>query len=225
MRVLLVEDDADLGAIVKRSLGEDGFQVDLVESGLDAFRSAMTEPYAAIVLDIMLPGLDGFEVCKKLRDKECWTPILLATARSDVLDRVEGLDLGADDYLVKPFNLDELSARVRALIRRGKPARPTVLNVGNLRLDPANHRVWRNEVELTAELSPKEFALLELFMRNPGQVLLRSRIIDSIWGFDDYTVSNVVDQYVSYLRRKIDRPFQRNDIETIRGVGYRLKEA
>lgn len=225
MRVLLVEDDADLGALVKRSLIEEGFQVDLVGSGLEAIRSAMTEPYAAIVLDVMLPGIGGFEVCKRLRDKECWTPILLATARSDVLDRVEGLDLGADDYLVKPFSFDELSARVRALIRRGKPVRPAVLTVGSLTLDPASRRVWRNEIELTAELSPKEFALLELFMRNPGQVLLRSHIIDSIWGFDDDTISNVVDQYVSYLRRKVDRPFQRDDIETIRGVGYRLKEA
>ncbi|MDA8026630.1 MAG: response regulator transcription factor [Actinomycetota bacterium] len=224
MRVLVVEDEIKMAALLQRSLTEDGYTVDVIGEGKGALAIAKTEPYAAIVLDIMMPGMDGFEVCRELRANGCWIPILIVTARTDVSDRVEGLDSGADDYLVKPFSLIELSARIRALIRRGQPERPTVLVVGDLKLDPARHRVWRADKELTKHVSPKEFALLELFMRNPGRVLSREQIIDQIWGLEDDWFSNVVDQYVAYLRRKVDRPFDRDDIETIRGVGYRLKD-
>lgn len=224
MRVLVVEDDVKMASLMKQSLTEDGYAVDVITEGRSALTAVKTEPYAAIVLDIMMPGLDGFTVCRKLRENDCWIPVLIVTARSDVSDRVEGLDSGADDYLVKPFSFVELSARIRALIRRGQPERPTVLLVRDLKLDPARHRVWRAEKELTSHISPREFALLELFMRNPGRVLRREQIIDQIWGMEGDWFSNIVDQYVAYLRRKVDRPFGRDDIETIRGVGYRLKD-
>lgn len=225
MRVLVVEDDFKMAELMRRSLTEDGYTVDVMSEGKGSLTAVKTEPYAAIVLDIMMPGMDGFTVCRKLRENECWIPVLIVTARTDVSDRVEGLDSGADDYLVKPFSFVELSARIRALIRRGQPERPTVLVVGDLRLDPARHRVWRADKELTSQISPREFALLELFMRNPGRVLRREQIIDQIWGLEGDWFSNVVDQYVAYLRRKVDRPFDRDDIETIRGVGYRLKDS
>lgn len=225
MRILLVEDDVKMASLMRRSLTEDGYTVDVVNDGKNALISAKTEPYAAIVLDVMMPGMDGFTVCRTLRENQCWIPVLIVTARSDVSDRVEGLDSGADDYLIKPFSFVELSARIRALIRRGQPERPTVLVVGDLRLDPARHRIWRGDKELTSQISPREFALLELLMRNPGRVLRREQIIDQIWGLEDDWLSNVVDQYVAYLRRKVDRPFGREDIETIRGVGYRLKDS
>jgi two-component system, OmpR family, response regulator len=170
----------------------------------------------------MLPGMNGMEVCRQLRDHECWTPVLMLTARDGVGDRVNGLDVGADDYLVKPFSFGELSARLRALIRRGASARPTQLRVGDLRLDPASRRAWRGDVEL--ELSAKEFALLRLFLGHPDQVLTRGQILDRVWDYAYEGTSNVVDQYVLYLRRKIDRPFRVRQLETVRGAGYRLRE-
>ncbi len=221
MRVLVVDDQVRMAGLIKRGLEEDGYAVDVVGDGTDAVWMAAENTYDAIVLDVMLPGLDGFEVCRQMREAQQWAPVLIVSARSDVGDRVKGLDVGADDYLVKPFSFVELAARLRALTRRGKQARPALIAVGDLRLDPASHLAWRGDTELN--LSPKEFALLELFMRHPGEVITRTRIIDSIWDFAFDGVSNVVDQYVAYLRRKIDKPFDRQDLETVRGVGYRLQ--
>ncbi len=184
---------------------------------------AQENPYAAVVLDVMLPRLDGFEVCRKLREAGIWAPVLMLTARDAVGDRVAGLDAGADDYLVKPFSLLELAARIRALVRRDDRARPTVLADGDLRLDPATKQVFRDGHEIA--LSPKEFSLLELFLRHQGTVLTRTQIIDAVWDFAYDGTSNVVDQYVTHLRRKIDKPFGRHDIETVRGMGYRLRQA
>jgi two-component system OmpR family response regulator len=220
MRVLVAEDDVRMAGLLHRGLTEDGYAVDLVADGPDTIWMAAEHPYATIVLDCMLPGLDGFEVCRRLRRAACWAPIIMLTARTSVADRVAGLDAGADDYLGKPFNFAELSARVRALVRRGQQERPVNLEVGRLRLDPAQRRVWRDGVELS--LSAKEFALLELLMRRPGAVLTRAEIIEQVWDFAFEPASNVVDQYVAYLRRKIDRPFGRSDLQTVRGAGYRL---
>jgi two-component system OmpR family response regulator len=175
------------------------------------------------VLDVMLPGFDGFELCRRVRAAGIWAPVLMLTARDAIDDRVRGLDAGADDYLVKPFSLLELTARLRALARRGERSHPTTLAVGDLRLDPASKGAWRADTEL--QLSPKEFALLELFLRHPGDVLTRSQIIDAVWDFAYDGTSNVVDQYVKYLRDKVDAPFGRNDLETVRGMGYRLRQA
>lgn len=211
-----------MAALLKRGLTEDGHAVDVVGNGREAVVMASASSYEAIVLDVMLPGLDGFEVCRRLRSASQWTPIVILSARSEVGDRVEGLDAGADDYLAKPFSFAELSARIRALVRRGQPERPAVLEVGGLRLDPASKIASRDGVELS--LSPKEFALLELFLRNPGVVLSRDRILDYTWDLEYDGTSNVVDQYVAYLRRKVDRPFGRHDLETVRGVGYRLRD-
>jgi two-component system OmpR family response regulator len=175
------------------------------------------------VLDVMLPGLDGFEVCRRLRGRGQWAPVVMLTARTAVQDRVEGLDAGADDYLAKPFSFAELTARLRALIRRGAGVRPAVLQSGDLRLDPARRQAWRGNVELS--LTAKEFALLELFLRNPGVVLTRTQILEAVWDFAYDATSNVVDQYVAFLRRKVDKPFGRSDLETLRGAGYRLRDA
>jgi two-component system OmpR family response regulator len=221
MRVLVAEDDARMAGLLRRGLTEDGYAVDVVGNGPEAVWMAGENPYSTIVLDCMLPGLDGFEICRRLRSTGCWAPIIMLTARTSVPDRVAGLDAGADDYLSKPFSFAELSARVRALVRRGQQERPAVLEAGGLRLDPAQRRVWRDGVELS--LSGKEFALLELLMRNPGAVLSRTDIMRQVWDFAFEPASNVVDQYVAYLRRKIDRPFGRSDLETVRGVGYRLR--
>lgn len=223
MRVLVVEDEERMAGLLKRALEEEGYAVDVATDGPDGLWMATENPYGAIVLDVMLPGMDGFKVCRQLRQKEVWAPVLMLTARDDVGDRVRGLDAGADDYLVKPFSLMELAARLRALARRDDRSRPVTLSVGDLKLDPAAKRAWRGEHEL--DLSPKEFALLELLLRNPGNVLTRSQIIDTVWDFAYDGTSNVVDQYVTYLRRKVDRPFGRNDIETVRGVGYRLRSS
>lgn len=212
-----------MAGLIKRGLEEDGNAVDIAGEGPEGVWMATENPYAAIVLDVMLPGFDGFEVARRLRDVGVWAPILMLTARTDIRDRVEGLDVGADDYLTKPFSFTELSARLRALIRRGQPERPSILAVGTLRLDPALRRVWRDDVLL--DLSAKEFALLELFMRHPGEVLTRTCILDQVWDYAYDGVSNVVDQYVAYLRRKIDRPFGHADLETVRGAGYRLRDA
>lgn len=222
MRVLIAEDEPRMAALLQRALTEDGYSVDTVGSGTDALWMAREVDYDAVVLDVMLPGQDGFAVCRALRRDGRWAPIIMLTARSEVDDRVAGLDAGADDYLVKPFSLAELSARLRALIRRGAGARPPVLQVGDLRLDPATRRAWRAGTEIN--LSATEYALLELFLRHPGQVLTRSRILEHVWNYSYDGLSNVVDQYVGYLRRKIDRPFGRSDLQTVRGAGYRLRD-
>jgi DNA-binding response OmpR family regulator len=222
MRVLVVEDEVRLALLLKRGLEEEGYAVDTSGDGAEALWHATETEYDAIVLDIMLPGMDGLEVTRRLRAERRWTPVLLLTARDAIDDRVVGLDAGADDYLVKPFSFAELAARVRALVRRGRVERPAVLEVGDLRLDPARRRAWRAEVDL--DLSPKEFALLELFLGHPGEVLTRTRILEHVWDFAYDPSSNVVDQYIGYLRRKIDRPFGRDDLETVRGAGYRLRE-
>jgi two-component system OmpR family response regulator len=223
MRLLVVEDEPKLAALVARGLREEGYAVDVAERGEDALWMAHAAPYDAILLDVMLPGADGFDVCRRLRSEAVWSPILMLTARDAVGDRVTGLDSGADDYLPKPFAFDELLARVRALVRRAPTERPAVLEVGSLRLDPAAHRAWRADTEL--DLSPKELALLEVFMRSPGRVLSRSQLLDAAWDIGFERRSNIVDVYVRYLRDKIDRPFGRASLETIRGVGYRLNEA
>jgi two-component system, OmpR family, response regulator len=222
MRVLIVEDEAKMAGLIKRGLTREGMAVDVVGEGEDALWRAEATEYDAIVLDVMLPGIDGFEVCQRLRDAGVWSPILMLTARDAVRDRVAGLDRGADDYLVKPFSYAELLARLRALTRRGRPERPSELRVGDLRMDPATRRVWRGEDEV--ELSPKEFAVLETFMRNPGAVLSRFQLLEHAWDYEYENRSNVVDAYVRFLRQKIDKPFGVSSIETVRGVGYRLRE-
>lgn len=221
VRVLLVEDEPRTATLLRRSLVEEGYAVDVAGDGRTATWQASEIDYDAIVLDLMLPDMDGFTVCERLRRAQRWAPVLVVTARDQIDDRVRGLDSGADDYMVKPFSLAEVNARLRALIRRGAMQRPAQLQVGDLRLDPATHRAWRGASEVT--LSPREFALLELFMRHPGEVLTRTQILDHVWDFAYEGGSNVVDQYVAYLRRKIDRPFDRDDLTTSRGVGYRLR--
>jgi two-component system, OmpR family, response regulator len=222
VRVLVVEDEKKLGELLGRGLREEGYAADLAARGEEALWMVRAVAYDAIVLDVMLPGVDGFEVCRRLRKDGVWTPVLMLTARDDVADRVNGLDTGADDYLTKPFSFEELLARLRSLTRRAPAARPAVLEVGELRLDPAAHRAWRGEHELA--LSAKEFALLELFMRRAGVTLTRTQLLDGAWDLAFESRSNVIDVYVRYLREKIDRPFGRHSIETVRGVGYRLRE-
>jgi two-component system, OmpR family, response regulator len=221
VRVLLVEDEKKLGELLGRGLREEGYAADVTDRGEEALWMARAVPYDAIVLDVMLPGADGFEICRRLRRDEVWTPVLMLTARDAVDDRVHGLDAGADDYLTKPFSFEELLARLRALTRRAPVERPPVLEVGDLRLDPAAHRAWRGDEEL--DLSGKEFAMLELFMRRPGIALSRTQLLDGAWDIAFESRSNVVDVYVRYLREKIDRPFGRETIETVRGVGYRMR--
>jgi two-component system OmpR family response regulator len=223
MRVLVVEDEVRMAGLLERALREEGHAVDVASDGPEGLWLATENPYGAIVLDVALPGLDGFQLCRRLRESGSWVPVLMLTARDAVGDRVRGLDAGADDYLVKPFSLLELAARLRALARRDDRARPVRLAEGDLTLDPAAKRAWRADTEL--HLSPKEFSLLELFLRHPGMVLSRSQIIEELWDFAYDGGSNVVDQYVNYLRRKIDAPFGRHDIETVRGMGYRLRRA
>jgi two-component system, OmpR family, response regulator len=221
MRLLVVEDDVKMAALVRRGLAEEGAAVDVARSGEDALWMAASAPYDALVLDVMLPGIDGFETCRRLRADGVWAPVLLLTARDAVEDRVAGLDGGADDYLTKPFSFAELSARLRALVRRGQRERPAVLEVGDLRLDPATREAWRGEHRV--ELSAKEFALLEAFMRRPGEVLSRLALLEHAWDFGYENRSNVIDVYVRYLRQKLDRPFGVESIETVRGAGYRLR--
>src|SRR5579871_726521 len=219
MRVLVVEDEPKLAALVARALREEGHPTDVASRGEEAVMLAQTAPYDAIVLDVMLPDFDGFEVLRRIRERELWTPVLMLTARDAISDRVGALDSGADDYLTKPFSFAELLARVRAVGRRGLVERPTILTVGDLRLDPAEHRVWRGESEI--ELSSREFALLELLMRRAGLALSRLQLIEGAWDIAFEARSNVVDVYIRYLREKVDRPFGRSSIETVRGVGYR----
>jgi two-component system OmpR family response regulator len=221
MRVLVVEDELKMASLIRRGLRDEGMSVDVAVKGEDALWMAGATEYDAIVLDVMLPGLDGFEVCRRLRRDGVWSPVLMLTARDAVEDRVAGLDGGADDYLVKPFSFAELSARLRALSRRGPVERPVVLEAGDLRLDPTAKRVSRGSAEIA--LSAKELALLEVFMRRPGQVLDRFQLLEHAWDYEYENRSNVVDVYVRYLREKVDRPFGVESIETVRGVGYRLR--
>ncbi len=221
MRILVVEDDSKMARLLEHGLQEEGYAVDVAPNGREAEWLGTEHAYDAVVLDVMLPDADGFEVCRRLRASGRWSPILMLTARDAVQDRVRGLDSGADDYLTKPFAFAELLARLRALIRRGADERPTVLGVGTLELDPATRRVQRGGVDV--ELTAKEFALLECLMRHPGEVLSRTSIIEQVWDFAYAGTSNVVDVYVRYLRDKVDRPFDTKSIETVRGVGYRLR--
>jgi two-component system OmpR family response regulator len=221
VRVLVVEDELRMAGLIRRGLFKEGLAVDVAAKGEDALWMAQATDYDAIVLDVMLPGINGFETCRRLRTSGIWAPVLMLTARDSVEDRVAGLDTGADDYLVKPFAFAELLARLRALARRGEPERPSVLEVGDLKLDPATRRVWRGSSEV--RLSTKEFALLETFMRRPDEVLTRLHLLDHAWDFAYENRSNVVDVYVRHLRTKIDEPFGRRSLETVRGAGYRLR--
>jgi two-component system OmpR family response regulator len=222
MNVLVVEDEVKMAALVRRGLSEQGLTVDIAATGEEAIGMARASTYDAIVLDVMLPGIDGFETCRHLRADGVWSPVLMLTARGALEDRVAGLDGGADDYLVKPFSFVELLARLRALVRRGQSERPTIVEVGDLRLDPASHQVWRGETEI--ELSAREFTLLEVFMRRPGHVLNRSQLLEQAWEYDYEHRSNIIEVYVRYLRLKIDQPFGVRSLETVRGAGYRLRK-
>ncbi|MFN8124117.1 MAG: response regulator transcription factor [Thermoleophilia bacterium] len=223
MRVLVVEDQIKMAGLIKRGLTAEGGVADLAERGEDALWMAAANHYDVVVLDVMLPGIDGLETCRRLREAGDWTPVLLLTARDAVEDRVAGLDGGADDYLTKPFAFAELTARLRALVRRGPRERPAVLRVGSLSLDPATRRVWRGDTEIS--LSAKEYLLLETFMRSPDEVLTRLQLLERAWDYEYENRSNVVDVYVRYLREKIDRPFGVESIQTLRGAGYRLRSA
>ncbi|HET8980672.1 MAG TPA: response regulator transcription factor [Solirubrobacteraceae bacterium] len=220
MRVLVVDDDVKMGSILRRGLSAEGMAVDVVTDAQEALVRATTTDYAVVVLDVMLPGQDGFAVCRDLRERGLWPGVVMLTARDGVADRVTGLNSGADDYLVKPFSFAELVARLRAVARRGTVERPVVLEAGNLRLEPAAHRVWRDGIMI--ELSPKECALLEVLVRHPGQVLSRFYLLEQAWSYDYEHRSNVLEVYIRYLREKIDRPFQCHSIQTVRGVGYRF---
>jgi two-component system, OmpR family, response regulator len=221
MRILVVEDHTAMADVLRRGLSEEGYAVDVADTGEEGAWLAAENEYDAIVLDLVLPDVDGFTVCRDIRAHQRWSPILMLTARDAVEDRVRGLDAGADDYMVKPFAFSELLARVRALVRRGAPERPSAIGVDDLVLDPSGRTVTRggHEIELTA----KEFALLEYLMRHAGEALSRARLIEHVWDFAFDGDSNVVEVYVRYLREKIDRPFGRHSIETVRGYGYRFK--
>jgi two-component system, OmpR family, response regulator len=221
MRALVVEDEVKMAALIRRGLMEEGYAADIARTGEDALWMARATRYDAIVMDVMLPGRDGINVCRELREAGVWSPVLMLTARDGVEDRVAGLDGGADDYLTKPFSFAELLARLRALARRGAPERPAVLEAGSLRLDPATREACRGDKKI--DLSAKEFALLETFMRRPGQVLSRLDLLEHAWDYGYENRSNVVDVYVRYLREKIDRPFGLESIETVRGAGYRFR--
>jgi two-component system OmpR family response regulator len=222
VRVLIVEDEVKLAAVMRRGMRERGLRADVATTGEDALWMAGATEYGAIVLDVMLPGIDGFETCRRLRADGVWAPVLMLTARDAIEDRIAGLDGGADDYLVKPFAFPELLARLRALARRAPGERPAVLTVGDLRLDPAACRVWRGEEEL--ELTPAELSLLEVLMRHPGVALSRFQLLEQAWDGDYENRSNVVDVCVKSLRDRIDRPFGLASIETVRGIGYRLRD-
>jgi two-component system OmpR family response regulator len=219
--VLIVEDDDKMASLLRRGLREEGLAADVADKGEDALWMAGSIEYNAIILDVLLPGINGFETCKRLRADGVWAPVLMLTARDGVADRVAGLDGGADDYLVKPFVFAELLARLRALSRREVIPRPPVIAVGDLRLDPATRQAWRGGTEIA--LTAKEFAILEMFMRRPGEVLSRYQLLEQVWDYDYENRSNVVDVFVRYLRAKIDRPFGTQSIETVRGAGYRLR--
>jgi two-component system OmpR family response regulator len=221
VRLLVVDDDAKLSRAVGRGLRAEGYAVDVVDDGEAALMQAAVWDYDAIVLDVMLPRRDGFEVCRVLRERGCWAPVLMLTARGQVSDRIEGLDVGADDYLAKPFDFGELLARLRALTRRAPPERPSRLEVGDLVVDPATHEVRRlgEPVELTA----REFSVLEYLARHPGEVISRAKLLEHVWDENYLGSTNIVDQYVGALRRKLEQPFGRPLIRTVRGVGFRLE--
>ena len=220
MRVLIVEDDRKLGPVLVRGMATDSIAADLVECGREAIVRATATDYAVIVLDVTLPDVDGFQVCRTIRREQVNAPILILSARDSIDDRVHGLDSGADDYLAKPFSFRELLARMRAMSRRGPIERGVVLQTGDLRLDPARHQVHRGDTPI--DLSRKEFAVLEALMREPGAVLTRFHLLEQAWGYHYENRSNVVEVYIRYLREKIDRPFARNSLQTVRGVGYRI---
>jgi two-component system OmpR family response regulator len=222
VRVLVVDDDLRMAAALRRGLRAEGIVADVARDGEEALRMVRVAEFDAIVLDVMMGGPDGFETCRRLRADRMWAPIIMLTARDSVYDRVKGLDQGADDYLTKPFSLAELLARLRALARRGPVARPVVLQVGDLRLDPATRQSFRGETEI--ELTAREFTLLETFMRRPGQVLTQNQLLEAAWDLAYEQRSNVVEVYMWYLRQKIDRPFGVRSLETVRGVGYRLRK-
>jgi two-component system OmpR family response regulator len=220
MRVLVIEDEEALAEGVRRGLEAEGFATDVATNGFDGLHLAREHPYDAIVLDILLPGLNGYRVCAELRDAGVWTPILMLTAKDGEFDEAEALDTGADDFVTKPFSYVALVARLRALIRRGARERPAVLAAGDLRLDPAEHRAWRGEVEVS--LTTRERALLEYLLRHAGEVCSKTDILDHVWDGSFDGDLNIVEVYVGHLRAKVDRPFGREAIETIRGAGYRL---
>jgi len=220
MRVLVVDDEVRLARALRVGLEAEGFAVDVAHDGTDGLWLAREHPYDAIVLDLMLPGINGYRVCQTLRAEQDWTPILMLTAKDGEWDQVEGLDTGADDYLTKPFSFPVLVARLRAVARRGARERPTVLEAGDLRLDPASRRAWRGDVEL--ELTAKEHSLLAFLMRHPGDVVSKQQILEAVWDVDFDGDPNIVEVYIRHLRNKIDRPFGRAAIETLRGAGYRL---
>lgn len=220
MKLLLVEDELRLAETLRRGLVAEGFAVDVAHDGVDGLWSGKTNAYDVIVLDIMLPQLNGYDVCKHLRAANIWTPVLVLTAKSGEFDQVDAFDLGADDYLTKPFSFNILLARLRALARRGAPARPVTLQVGDLSLDPASRVVSRAGEEVS--LTPREFALLHFLMRHQGDVVSKTEILRSVWDTYYDGDENVVEVYVGYLRRKLDLPFERRSIVTVRGVGYRL---
>lgn len=220
MRVLLVEDEVGLADAITRGLGAEGFEVEAVHDGLEGLSRAREHHYAAVILDIMLPGMNGFQICRTLREEGVWTPILMLTAKDGEWDEAESLDTGADDFLSKPFSFVVLVARLRAMLRRGAAPRPAVLVVGDLDLDPATHEVHRDGqlIELTA----REFALLEHLMRRPGEVVSKAALLEEVWGQDGDADPNVVEVYVGYLRKKVDAPFERHSLVTLRGAGYRM---
>jgi two-component system OmpR family response regulator len=220
VRVLLVEDEIRLAEHVRRGLAAEGFVVDVVHDGAEGLFKAQVSGYDVVVLDIMLPGLNGYEVCRRLRASGVWSPVLMLTAKDGEYDQADALDLGADDYLTKPFSFLVLVARLRALIRRGAPARPTVLQAGDLALDPASRTVRRSGTEIS--LTPREFGVLHFLMRHRGDVVSKTAILESVWDAHYEGDDNIVEVYVGYLRRKIDQPFGRQAIETVRGAGYRL---
>jgi DNA-binding response OmpR family regulator len=220
VRVLVVEDEERLARSLERGLEADGFAVDVALNGTDGLWMAQENAYDAIVLDIMLPGINGYRICSTLREADDWTPILMLTAKDGELDESEALDLGADDYLTKPFHHVVLVARLRALMRRGARKRPAVLSAGDLHLDPATHRAWRGDAQL--ELTAREMAVLEYLLRRVGEVVPKREILEHVWDDDFEGDSNIVEVYVRYLRKKIDIPFSRASIETVRGAGYRL---
>jgi two-component system, OmpR family, response regulator len=220
MRVLVVEDEKRLAAGLRKGLEAEGFAVDVALDGSDGLWMAREHPYDAIVLDILLPGTNGYKLCATLRQEGVWTPILMLTAKGGEWDEVEALDTGADDYLTKPFAYAVLVARLRALLRRGARQRPVVLEAGDLRLDPAARRTWRGEVEL--ELTSRELALLEFLLQRRGEVVSKREILEHVWDYDFEGDPNIVEVYVWHLRNKLDRPFGRETIQTVRGAGYRL---
>ena len=220
MKVLVVEDEIRLAQTVQRGLTAEGMCVDVVHNGVDGLWAACENPYDVIVLDIMLPGLNGYRVVQTLRERGVWTPVMMLTAKDGEYDQVDAFDLGADDYLTKPFSFVILVARLRALMRRGAPERPAVLSAGDLTLDPARHRVARGEVEIA--VTPREFGLLEFLIQHRGDVVTKTEILAGVWDSAYDGDLNVIEVYVGYLRRKVDLPFDRRAIETVRGLGYRL---